>query len=54
MSSSFFSWQACFVLPLLLVLRVRKKVEKFAALSVEISTLSRAHVLGFGKGIWYN
>lgn len=53
-SNSPFSWQACFVLPSLAVLRARKEVEKFAALSVEISALSRAHGLGFGKGIWYN
>lgn len=42
-------YAACFVLPLLAVLRVRKEVEKFAALSVEISDLSRGHVLDFRK-----
>lgn len=42
--SGSFPWQACFGLPSLPGLRGRKEVGKFAVLSVEVLTLSRACV----------
>lgn len=44
-SRYFYSWEGFFMLSLLVVFKIRREV-KFATLSLEVSALSRAYMLG--------